>query len=155
MESTDLKNKIINAYRIEKYAELALLLLFLDENENDFRSLAAKLVLESENQKDMIENILIKMGLGDYINIKINPSYTKGTISKLNKSKLLITLLNNEILAMNNYLELFLTTSKEMIKDYFENEDEYFKTFKEMSYEEFDHARRILNYIYGIDESFH
>jgi len=64
-------------------------------------------------------------------------------------------LLNNEILAINNYLELFLTTTKEMIKDYFKNEDGYFKTFKEMSYEEFDLARRILNCIYGIGESFH
>jgi len=46
MEFVDLKNKIVNAYRIKKYAELAILSLFLDEDENDFRSMAAKLVLE-------------------------------------------------------------------------------------------------------------
>lgn len=51
MNDQELKNKILNAYQIEKYAELALLLLFLQEEQNDFRPLAARLVLESDHHK--------------------------------------------------------------------------------------------------------
>lgn len=155
MNDQELKNKILNAYQIEKYAELALLLLFLEEEQNEFRPLAAKLVLESDHHKDLIENVLKKMNLEEHLNDKPSISFIKESIEGQDYADLLKTLVDNEILAMNNYLELFLITKKEMVKGYFEDVDEYYRTFKEMSYEELNHAKKILEYIYRIGEKLH
>lgn len=155
MNDQELKNKILNAYQIEKYAELALLLLFLEEEQGDFRPLAAKLVLESDHYKDLIENVLRKMGLEEHLNDKPSIPFIKESIDGYDYADLLKTLVNNEILAMNNYLELFLITKKEMIKGYFEDVDEYYRTFKEMSYEELNHAKKLIEYIYRISERLH
>lgn len=155
MNDQELKNKILNAYQIEKYAELALLLLFLQEEQNDFRPLAARLVLESDHHKDLIENVLRKMNLEEHLNDKPSISFTRELIERQEYADLLKTLLNNEIIAMNNYIELFLITKKEMVKGYFEDVDEYYRTFKEMSYDELNHAKRILEYIYRVGERLH
>lgn len=149
MTIDELKEKVVNAYKIEKYAELSLLLLFLDNENYDLAVLAAKLVLESEHHKDKIENVLKKLNLENRINEKSSKVVeTKESLEKLSEMELYKMLVNNEILAMNTYLDIFLTTDPDILKNFFENVNEFFYTFKELSYEELNHAKMLLQFIF-------
>ncbi|MGC8663043.1 MAG: hypothetical protein ACP5SF_00615 [Thermoplasmata archaeon] len=153
MDDNELKNKILNAYKVEKYAELSLLLLFLEDEKYDFRPIAAKLVLESDVHKEVMENILKKMRLEDKGNAEIKR--TKEDIDRMDYRSLLKLLVSNEILAMNNYLELYLFTDKDIVKKYFEDPEDYYSSLKELAYEELNHTKRIIDFIYNIGDKIH
>ncbi|MGC9176553.1 MAG: hypothetical protein ACP5F1_05695 [Thermoplasmata archaeon] len=146
MDEQELKNKILNAYRIEKYAELVLLLLFLEEDKGPFRLIAAKLVLESDVHKDVMENILKKFNLKENGNSQIKK--TKEDIDRIDYRTLLKMLVDNEIIAMKNYLELYIFSDLDIIKNYYDNPDEYYSSLKELAKEELTHAGKIMDFIF-------
>ncbi|MGC9204640.1 MAG: hypothetical protein ACP5GE_06760 [Thermoplasmata archaeon] len=150
----NLEKKIINAYFVEKYAEIALLMLFLkEEKRRELRNLAAKLVLESKEHENSMREILGKMHLSDYSNKRPDFKYTRESIEKNDFNELLLTLVKNEILAMNNYLEIYLKADRNEIARYFEDpEKEFYSIVMEMVFEELDHAKRIIKLIEKIRE---
>lgn len=143
-----LEENIINAYNVEKYAEISLLMLFLKHQDLELRKLSAKLVLESKEHEENMKNILRKMGLSKHLKNRVDYGYSRETLNNMDFKEILIQMVKNEIIAMNNYLELLIKVNRKEIEKYFEDPDkEFYSVLEEMVFEELDHAKRILNFI--------
>ncbi|MEM3211662.1 MAG: hypothetical protein QW155_05570, partial [Thermoplasmata archaeon] len=106
----NLAERILNAYKIEKYAEISLLALFLKEEKKCLKNISAKLILESMEHERRIKEIMEKMGIND--SGKIDYEFTKKEIENKNMGEILLLMINNEIKALNAYLEILINTNR-------------------------------------------
>ncbi|MEM3933372.1 MAG: hypothetical protein QXF22_06485, partial [Thermoplasmata archaeon] len=120
----NLAERILNAYKIEKYAEISLLALFLKEEKKCLKNISAKLILESMEHERRIKEIMEKMGIND--SGKIDYEFTKKEIENKNMGEILLLMINNEIKALNAYLEILINTNREEINHFFNNVDREF-----------------------------
>ena len=142
----NLAERILNAYKIEKYAEISLLALFLKEEKKCLKNISAKLILESMEHERRIKEIMEKMGIND--SGKIDYEFTKKEIENKNMGEILLLMINNEIKALNAYLEILINTNREEINHFFNNVDrEFYSKIKETVFEEFKHIKKILEFI--------
>ncbi|MEM0145096.1 MAG: hypothetical protein QW709_06260, partial [Thermoplasmata archaeon] len=125
----NLAERILNAYKIEKYAEISLLALFLKEEKKCLKNISAKLILESMEHERRIKEIMEKMGIND--SGKIDYEFTKKEIENKNMGEILLLMINNEIKALNAYLEILINTNREEINHFFNNVDiEFYSKIK-------------------------
>ncbi|MEL9999559.1 MAG: hypothetical protein QW745_07335 [Thermoplasmata archaeon] len=142
----NLAERILNAYKIEKYAEISLLALFLKEEKKCLKNISAKLILESMEHERRIKEIMEKMGIND--SGKIDYEFTKKEIENKNMGEILLLMINNEIKALNAYLEILINTNREEINHFFNNVDiEFYSKIKKTVFEEFKHIKKILEFI--------
>ncbi|MEM0137475.1 MAG: hypothetical protein QW608_03575 [Thermoplasmata archaeon] len=142
----NLAERILNAYKIEKYAEISLLALFLKEEKKCLKNISAKLILESMEHERRIKEIMEKMGIND--SGKIDYEFTKKEIENKNMGEILLLMINNEIKALNAYLEILINTNRDEINHFFNNVDrEFYSKIKKTVFEEFKHIKKILEFI--------